>query len=54
VAYELIEHVPDVDALLDDCEAMLTRNGRVYLSTPTARSAPARTPTTCASTAPST
>lgn len=34
VAFELIEHVPDVDALLEACEAMLTPNGRIYLSTP--------------------
>lgn len=34
VAFELIEHVPDVDALLEACEAMLAPTGRIYLSTP--------------------
>lgn len=34
IAYELIEHVPDVERFLDACEAMLTENGRVYISTP--------------------
>jgi SAM-dependent methyltransferase len=34
VAYELIEHVPDMDVFLDACEAMLKPGGRVYLSTP--------------------
>lgn len=34
IAYELIEHVPDVDALLSALEEMLTPTGRLYLSTP--------------------
>lgn len=34
IAFELIEHVPDVPAFLDACEAMVKPNGRVYLSTP--------------------
>lgn len=34
VAFELIEHVPDVDRLLDACEAMVKPGGRIYLSTP--------------------
>lgn len=34
IAYELIEHVPDVDRFLDACEAMCARGGRIYLSTP--------------------
>lgn len=33
-AFELIEHVPDPDRLLDAAEAMLTPDGRVYVSTP--------------------
>lgn len=33
-AYELIEHVPDVDRLLSACERMLAPGGRIYLSTP--------------------
>lgn len=34
VAYELIEHAPDPDALLKVCEEMLTPEGRIYISTP--------------------
>lgn len=34
VAFELIEHVPDVDTFLSVCERMLRPGGRVYLSTP--------------------
>jgi glycosyltransferase involved in cell wall biosynthesis len=34
VAFELIEHVPDVDQLLDACERMVKPGGRIYLSTP--------------------
>lgn len=34
VAFELIEHVPDVDLFLDRAEEMLKPGGRVYLSTP--------------------
>ena len=34
VAFELIEHVPDVDDLLEACERMVKPGGRVYLSTP--------------------
>lgn len=34
VAYELLEHVPDVARLLDACEQMARPGGRVYLSTP--------------------
>lgn len=34
VAYEVIEHVPDVDAFLSALEAMLAPAGRLYLSTP--------------------
>lgn len=34
VAYELIEHVPDVELFLWACELMLATNGRIYLSTP--------------------
>lgn len=34
VAYELIEHVPDVDMFLDVCDQMCKPGGRVYLSTP--------------------
>ena len=34
VAFELIEHVPDVEHFLSGCERMVARNGRVYLSTP--------------------
>ncbi len=35
VLYELIEHVPDVDALLAAAEAMLKPGGHIYVSTPT-------------------
>lgn len=34
VAFELIEHVPDVGVFLAVCERMLRPGGRVYLSTP--------------------
>ncbi len=34
VAFELIEHVTDVEAFLDTCERMCRPGGRVYLSTP--------------------
>lgn len=34
VAFEVIEHVPDVDEFLRVCEAMCRPGGRVYLSTP--------------------
>lgn len=34
LAYEVIEHVPDMDRLLAALEAMLKPGGRVYLSTP--------------------
>lgn len=34
VAFELIEHVPDVDSFLTVCERMCSPVGRVYLSTP--------------------
>lgn len=34
VAYELIEHVPNVDGFLASCEAMCAPGGRIYLSTP--------------------
>lgn len=34
VAFELLEHVPDPDQLLDVCERMVKPDGRVYLSTP--------------------
>jgi glycosyltransferase involved in cell wall biosynthesis len=34
VAFELIEHVPDMDVFLDACETMLKPGGRVYISTP--------------------
>lgn len=34
VAFELIEHVTDVEAFLDVCERMCAPGGRVYLSTP--------------------
>lgn len=34
VAFELIEHVEDVERFLTACEAMLRPGGRVYLSTP--------------------
>lgn len=34
VAYELLEHVPDIDGLLGSCERMLKPDGRVYVSTP--------------------
>lgn len=34
IAFELIEHVPDIDAFLMACEIMLKEEGRVYLSTP--------------------
>lgn len=34
VAFELIEHVPDVDEFLSVCESMLVPGGRIYLSTP--------------------
>lgn len=34
LAFELIEHVPDVDHFLAVCEGMLKEDGRVYLSTP--------------------
>lgn len=34
VAFELIEHVPNVDEFLSVCERMLQPNGRIYLSTP--------------------
>lgn len=34
IAFELIEHVPDVTAFLDACEAMVAPGGRIYLSTP--------------------
>lgn len=32
--FEVIEHVPDVQAALDACERMLKPGGRVYISTP--------------------
>lgn len=34
VAFELIEHVPDVNAFLYECERMCNDGGRVYISTP--------------------
>lgn len=34
VAFELIEHVADVDGFLSECERMVHEDGRVYLSTP--------------------
>lgn len=34
IAYELIEHVTDVNGFLDACEAMCAPHGRVYISTP--------------------
>lgn len=34
VAFELIEHVPDVDLFLTRCEEMLAPGGTIYLSTP--------------------
>lgn len=34
IAYEIIEHVPDVEEFLDVCELMCVSGGRVYLSTP--------------------
>jgi glycosyltransferase involved in cell wall biosynthesis len=34
VAFELIEHVPEVDRFLSVCERMCKPGGRVYLSTP--------------------
>lgn len=34
VAYELLEHVPDVERLLTTCERMVKPGGRVFLSTP--------------------
>lgn len=34
VAFELIEHVTDVDAFLTGCELMVRDGGRIYLSTP--------------------
>lgn len=34
VAYELLEHVPDVDLFLAAAEVMCKPNGRVYISTP--------------------
>lgn len=34
VSYEVLEHVPDVDAFLAALEGMLKPGGRVYLSTP--------------------
>lgn len=34
IAFELIEHVPDVDAFLEACEQMCAPGGRVYISTP--------------------
>jgi glycosyltransferase involved in cell wall biosynthesis len=34
VAFEILEHVPDVKGFLDVCESMLVPGGRVYLSTP--------------------
>lgn len=34
VAFELIEHVVDPADLLDPCESMLKKDGRVYISTP--------------------
>jgi SAM-dependent methyltransferase len=34
VAYELLEHVPDIDGLLTACERMLKPEGRVDVSTP--------------------
>lgn len=34
VAYEIIEHVPDMGRFLAVCESMLATGGRVYLSTP--------------------
>jgi glycosyltransferase involved in cell wall biosynthesis len=34
VAFELIEHVIDMDGFLDAAEAMLVPDGRVYISTP--------------------
>jgi glycosyltransferase involved in cell wall biosynthesis len=33
-AFEIIEHVPDMTALLSACERMLKPGGRVYVSTP--------------------
>jgi glycosyltransferase involved in cell wall biosynthesis len=33
-AFEVLEHVPDVDAFLSQLEAMVRPGGRVYLSTP--------------------
>jgi glycosyltransferase involved in cell wall biosynthesis len=34
IAFELIEHVPDVDRFLTSAETMLKPGGRIYLSTP--------------------
>lgn len=34
ICFELIEHVPDPDALLEAAERMVKLNGRVYVSTP--------------------
>lgn len=34
VAYEVIEHVPDMDAFLEPLERMLKPGGRLYISTP--------------------
>lgn len=34
IAYELIEHVPDMDAFLAALERMLTATGHIYVSTP--------------------
>ncbi|HEU4656324.1 MAG TPA: methyltransferase [Capillimicrobium sp.] len=34
VAFEIIEHVPDVDRFLSACERMLRPSGRIYISTP--------------------
>ena len=34
VAYELIEHVPDVEGFLDAVEEMVKPGGRIYISTP--------------------
>ena len=34
VAFEIIEHVPDMDAFLGVCERMVKPGGRIYVSTP--------------------
>lgn len=34
LAFEIIEHVPDVDAFLSTCEVMCKSPGRIYVSTP--------------------